>query len=167
MILVTHGIIGAAAGSFFSFNPILAFIAGFVSHFAADTIPHWHYHLKSFVKNKYALKRDIVFSRNSGIDIIKLGLDGLSSIILPVLFFWPVLPFSLDIILLGAIGGILPDALQFVYMKTKKEPLTTLQRFHLGIHSRIRLDDKPLIGITSQALIALITVCLTYWLLGT
>jgi len=166
MILVTHGIIGAAAGSFFSFNPWLAFASGFLSHFVLDAIPHWHYKLKSFKDNKKALDRDIVFNKNSLTDLMKLGLDGSLGLIFPILIFWPIQPFSLHIIVFAAIGGMLPDALQYVYMKFRHQPLTSLQKFHMKIHAERLLDKKPFFGISSQVLIVLLGVGITCWLLS-
>lgn len=58
--------------------------------------------------------------------------------------------------LVGAVFAIIPDPLQFVYMKYRHEPLISLQRFHLFMHARTRLNDRPLLGVGSQ--IALIAV---------
>jgi len=166
MILVTHGIIGAAAGSFFSFNPWLAFAAGFLSHYVADAIPHWHYSLRSLTYNKNSMQRDFIVRKETLSDILKLGLDFGAGMLLPVAFFWSLLPFSLNIILIAAFAGMLPDALQFVYMKIRREPFATFQRFQDVTHSRTRLDNRPVLGISSQILIALLTVFITYWFLG-
>ena len=47
MTLATHAVVGAAAASLIPTHPFLGFIAGFVSHFAIDAIPHWEYSLAS------------------------------------------------------------------------------------------------------------------------
>jgi hypothetical protein len=52
------------------------------------------------------------------------------------------------VIALGAVAGMLPDLLQFVYSLYPQEPLKSLQRFHGWVHSKRKLAWK--IGVVSQ-----------------
>ena len=51
--------------------------------------------------------------------------------------------------MLGAIAGMAPDPLRFVY---PREPLNSLQRFHRWVHAKQRLTWP--IGVSSQVLFA-------------
>jgi hypothetical protein len=69
-------------------------------------------------------------------DLLRIGFDVLLGFVLAFLLFHPH-TYTLQIItLVGALGGILPDPLQFVYFKFRHEPLISLQKFHLWIHSK-------------------------------
>jgi hypothetical protein len=50
----------------------------------------------------------------------------------------------------GAGAAILPDALQFAYMRFPREPLISLQRFHCWIHASRDLNRRPVLGLTAQ-----------------
>ena len=54
------------------------------------------------------------------------------------------------IVLLGAAMAILPDPLQFLYGRFPREPLRSLQRFHVLIHTERRLEGRPVFGLTTQ-----------------
>jgi hypothetical protein len=51
-------------------------------------------------------------------------------------------------VLLGALGAMLPDPLQVVHELYPREPLRSLQRFHVWSHTKQRLNW--LIGVSSQ-----------------
>src|SRR3989344_3457833 len=159
MTLTTHAIIGGALGAIaFPHNPGVAFAAGFASHFVMDMIPHWDYHLPS--EDKYPdepLRNDMVFRREHILDYLKIALDGAVGIILPILLFGP---FSLAV-LFGAVGGIVPDALQLAYWKIPTEPLTSLQRLHIWFHAKKHYKDRPIIGVPMQVGIILVTFAIS------
>ena len=161
MILVTHGVVGGALGLLIQ-NPLVAFVAGFVSHFVLDTIPHWDYNLASGRKGPgNSHLDDIVINADFLRDSLKFGLDGIFGLLLPFLFFngsggglnWAVL--------FGAVGGMFPDFLQFVYVKLRSKPLALLQEFHNWIHAKSTLKNRPVLGILFQALLVLLV-----WSLG-
>ena len=166
MILATHAIVGAGAAQIFSTNPVTAFAIGFVGHFLLDAIPHWHYPLASANRDVEGRIQSMPMGRKFIADLIRIGLDCLIGFILVIILFLSlqggettgVIP--LTILLTGAFGGILPDALQFAYLKIRKEPLISLQKFHLFIHSKKDLDNRPFLGITSQALVIIIVIAL-------
>ncbi|MGY4606964.1 hypothetical protein ACVW16_005376 [Bradyrhizobium sp. USDA 4474] len=61
-------------------------------------------------------------------------------------------------VLLGAIGGIVPDPLQLAHKLCPRGPLRSLQRFHVWIHTKRKLSWPE--GIWSQILFVLVTIAL-------
>jgi hypothetical protein len=146
VILATHAVVGAAIASLIPDHPLGAFLAGVASHFAIDAIPHWDYPLRSMFRGAdkgapLALDRGLV------IDFSLIALDGLVGLVLAVWLF--ATPATMLTITMGIVGGILPDPLQFLHRLYPREPLRSLQRFHMWIHSRTKLA-WPL-GVTTQA----------------
>ena len=116
MTLTTHAIIGAAFAQVFPDRPVTAFCVGFVSHFAADALPHWDYQLKSRKAdpNNY-LNSDMPINRAAIVDLVKIGFDFWLGIGLSLLIFASQNPAAFWATAAGALGGILPDPLQFAY----------------------------------------------------
>jgi hypothetical protein len=136
MTLTAHAITGAGLACLMPERPLLGFAVGFISHFVLDAIPHWDYHLNSMKEDrKNPMNNDLSMNMNFAKDFIKIGLDGVVGLLLSyfILCFW--MNYSLLIVLCGAIGAMAPDALQFVYMKWRHQPFTSLQKFHLWIHA--------------------------------
>lgn len=162
MTLGTHAVVGAAIATFFPQHPVLAFAGGFISHFILDSIPHWDYSLSS-IENKEASKMDIdmKIGKSFVFDLFKIGFDvSLGIFFALIMFFQKVNLMSL---ILGAGGAILPDFLQFLYFKIRKQPLTALQKFHLFIHHDKKIYN-PYFGIFFQVLIVFIAFFLTNYL---
>jgi hypothetical protein len=153
MILTTHAIIGAALASFFPSHPAAAFAAGFVSHFALDAIPHVDYPIKSRSVNP-RIGAPMAFDRALLQDAVTIGFDGLFGIMAALFLFGTAASFWA--ILMGAIGAILPDPLQFVHTRFPREPLRTLQRFHRWAHTKKRLKGVILAIGTQTALVAFV-----------
>lgn len=168
MILVTHGIIGGAIGKFLPQHPLLAFCAGFVSHFFADAIPHWHYKLLSFKKDpEDPMHNDMLLNKWFIVDLFNIGIDLLAGIVISVLIFHPTVSLDMPMfsLIAGCIGAILPDALEFAYWKMPEvKPLMLLTEFHMWVHSKIDIDARYLLGIGSQTLLAIAVIALTQWL---
>jgi hypothetical protein len=59
MNLSTHAIVGGAIASLMPSHPMLVAVAGFASHIAIDTIPHWDYRLRSIAVGKGADNRNL------------------------------------------------------------------------------------------------------------
>ncbi len=160
MTLTTHAIFGAAAASFFPQSPALAFVAGFFSHFAIDAIPHWDYAILSGKKDPAnPLNDDMVIGKYFILDLMRIGFDALLGVVASLLLFGGGTYQSLIILFIGAIAGILPDPLQFVYWKFRHEPLISLQRFHVWIHAKGKIE-KAYFGIPIQVTL----VVGAYWL---
>lgn len=155
MTLGTHAAVGAVVAGLVPTNPVLGFGLAFASHFVLDMIPHWDYHLKSESRDAAnVLNNDIVVGKAFIYDLAKIGTDfalGLfgALIILATFYDWTVWSW----VVVGAVGGALPDALQFVYFKWRREPLVSLQRFHQWVHSKVRLDGRPILGASLQVLL--------------
>ena len=157
MILTTHAIVGAALASFLPSHPAAAFVAGFASHFALDAIPHVDYPIKSRSVNP-RIGAPMAFDRALLQDAVTIGSDGLFGIMAALFLFNSSASFWA--ILLGAIGAMLPDPLQFVHSRLPHEPLRTLQRFHLWAHSKKQIKDVFL-GVGSQAAFVASVIVLT------
>lgn len=159
MVLATHAIVGAVFGKLIP-NPFLAFFAGFLSHFLLDAIPHWHYPLRSKVKQSLYRDEDMVIGRAFLIDLFVIGFDFAIGIGVAILIFqgWDGFLHPSLSILSAAFGAILPDILLFVAWKIKKEPLLILRRFHKWMHARNNLDHRPFVGVLSQGFCAALVV---------
>lgn len=160
MVLSTHAVGGAAAALLFPRHPIIAFLAGFASHFLLDAIPHWHYRLRSLKKpTANPMDHYFVFDRTFLEDLVAMAADvalGLVALLPAIVIAPGDTPF---IILCGALGGIMPDALQIVYYLFRRSPIKYLQRFHKWIHAKTRLDHEPVLGIGAQLLL----ICLFFF----
>ncbi len=159
MTLATHAVTGALIGAVASHNIALAASAAFLSHFIFDTIPHWDYSLGALEQdNKNPLNNRM---KTKGlpffIDLSKIGFDFLIGIGLTIAAFYTLSPIIFIGALIGALCAVIPDPLQFVYWKFRFVWLKPLQSFHLFMHAKTRLNDRPILGILSQtAIIALI-----------
>jgi len=151
MVLGTHVVIGGILGALSRAHPILAFSTGFISHFLLDAIPHWDYPLYSKTKKNEAepLSGDMVIGKAFLRDIASTGIDLFIGTAVLAFLFWDGYLGSTPLqssIIWGAIGGVAPDFLQFAYMKIRKQPLISLQRFHIFIHTGIRLEGRFILG---------------------
>jgi hypothetical protein len=145
MILSTHAIVGAAVASLMPDHPALAFASGMATHFAIDAIPHWDYPLRAIsVKPNTgsALRLNWYLCRDLGL-ILTDACVGLA--IALWLYATPTAEIS---VLLGALGAMLPDPLQLAHRLCPREPLRTLQRFHVWMHTNQKLAWP--IGVSSQ-----------------
>lgn len=156
MTLAMHAVTGAAFARIFPKHPATAFLAGFFSHFLIDAIPHWDYKLRS-ARNDHAnpLNNDIVVGREFVFDLFKIAAD-------VIIGFWAaMIIFSGDgfgVIFVGAVAGVLPDALQFAYFKIRREPLVLMQLFHQWIHTDKKMTGRPVAGIFSQIALTLLII---------
>lgn len=163
MILASHAVIGVAAASVFPTHPIIAFSAALASHYIMDAIPHWEYDLLSSKKDlNNPLNNDIEVGKDFFSDLSKVSLDLFIGIVASLVAFYFIglgIYSSLPILIAGISGGIIPDILQFVYFRIRREPLKSLYRFHYFIHNRYRkLEEHFLVGIFLQVIIVVLTV---------
>lgn len=162
MTLATHAVAGGFIGAIAAQNPILAGSAAFLSHFLLDAIPHWDYKLRSSKEDSnQPMNNNISINRDFVIDLFKIGFDMLLgfSIILGLFYNAP-----LYVIISAFIGGCLavsPDFLQFVYFKFRREPLVSLQKFHvIFMHAKTNLNNQPLIGVSAQLVLIFFIIVL-------
>ncbi len=156
MTLATHMVVGAAAASVFTNHPVEAFVVGWASHYVMDAIVHWDYPLSITggteqvpLNIKQAPIKLIAF------DVGKVLLDvAIGGLILGLLAWRLHLNFdNIWILFAGAIGGTIPDFLQFLYGVFKVKILALLQRFHGFMHAKRGLREKPIYGIFLQLFI--------------
>jgi hypothetical protein len=162
MILTTHAVAGALIGAVAYQNPAFAVAAALISHPLLDTIPHWDYHLSSTEKDpSNSLNDDInVLSKNFIIDLFKIGFDFCLGLALSaaILFLAGVSTKVFLISMICALVAIAPDPLQFVYWKTRSKIIEPFQRFHIYLHAKTKLNDRPVLGILCQ--VAIISIIL-------
>lgn len=155
MILTTHAIVGASVAQLFPAHPAVAFAAGFVSHFILDSFPHWDYDLASARRDNDGHVKDLAVNAAFARDLLKIAFDFVIGFVSVYFFLGQVGNESQ--LLWGAIGGVAPDFLQFVYFKLRVWPLTKLQRFHQYIQ-RGRKIRSPWWGIATQMLVVAIVL---------
>lgn len=143
LTLTTHAIVGATIASVMAAHPILAIAAAFASHFLLDAIPHWDYPIRSD-SVKPGIAATMKYDGALFTDLLTIGADAVLGIGLVLLFL--ASSGNLKLVLCGAGAAILPDALQFAYMRFAHEPLASLQRFHRWIHASKNLNDRPIWG---------------------
>ncbi len=164
MILASHAILGAAASRLVPDNLYLGFLLGAASHFVADAISHWDYSLRSATFDEKNRLVDMRWGRDFLIDLFKIALDIIAGVIISFLIFKVHGARDFISLFAGIVGGILPDGLQFLYSKIKKEPFVAIEEFHIAIHSKKTIRD-PYRGILSQSAIVaaavLVSVLLT------
>jgi hypothetical protein len=162
MVLATHAIVGGAAASLFPSHPTVAFFAGFFSHFVLDAIPHWQYaFLSSKVKDPSTVKVDKYYVW----DLFRIGLDVTLGVVATILIVWYPISNMLppNIVMLGMIGGVLPDFLQFVYSRFPSRPMSLVQRFHDLMHTKCELPVGAILGVFLQvAIIAFVILSAKY-----
>jgi hypothetical protein len=157
VILTTHAVVGAALATFLPSHPVAAFAVGFASHFVLDAIPHVDYPIRSRSVDP-KIGAPMVFDGALLQDAVTIGSDGLFGMVVSLLLFSSATNFWA--VLMGAVGAILPDPLQFAYTRFPHEPLRTLQRFHLWAHSKQKIGSIVL-GISTQAAFVAVVVGLT------
>lgn len=157
MTLTSHAVAGAATAALASQNPVLAVVFGFLSHYLLDAIPHGHYPLRSKVRRQENyLGEDMTIGKKFAVDVLKIGADFALGIALAYLLIAAGRSGGAIPIMLGALAGTLPDALQFAYWKIRREPLTSLQKLHHAIHAEKNFNGniKATLLIEAAAVIA-------------
>ena len=149
LTLTTHAIVGGAIASLIPAHPWLGLSLAFASHFLLDALPHWDYPIRSSsIKPEVAAR--MKYDGALFADLFTIGGDAALGIVVAVALFNAQTPASYLLALGGACAGILPDALQFAYMRFPHQPLTCIQQFHEWIHTTRRMSKRPVLGITSQ-----------------
>lgn len=163
MTLTTHAIVGATAASLFPNTPVLAFAAGFASHFAIDALPHWDYKILSKEhKPDDKMNEDMKVSRPEFLlDFVRIGSDAILGGLLAIAIFsfW-LFHLPVWFVAFGALAGMLPDPLQFVYYKTRSKLLVPLQRFHIWVQKGKSIHPSPLVGIFYQFALVVVLIWL-------
>jgi hypothetical protein len=167
MTLATHGVVGTAAATLAIGNPVLAFLLAFLSHLAIDTLPHRDYKMLSVVEGETKLDKEFPFNRLFLYDLARTGTDAFIGLFLS-LFIFSLWLFQVppEIVLIGVVGGVLPDFLQLVYIKTRTRLLLPLQKFHMRIQEGKEREEWPLWkGLVLQAVLVLWIVVILKFML--
>ncbi|MEK7390614.1 MAG: hypothetical protein AAB635_00575 [Patescibacteria group bacterium] len=171
MTLATHIVTGAAVAKIFTANPVQAFLVGCLSHYVLDSIIHWDYKLRAFssesnsysmddsssIDDSFSMEKKVRFNKFLLGDIAKVLFDAF----LGFLIVFLIVSLATDrlangdmfIMLFGAVGGVIPDFLQFLYGIRKNQFLRGLQKFHHFMHAKRKLNDRPVLGISLQIFI--------------
>ena len=152
MTLTTHAIVGGAIASLMPAHPWLGLSLAFASHFLLDALPHWDYPIRSSSINPKVAAR-MKYDGELFTDLFTIGGDAALGIVVALTLFNTQTPPGYLLALGGACAGILPDALQFAYMRFPHQPLTSIQRFHEWIShnpwdveatvARLNFSDRP------------------------
>jgi hypothetical protein len=164
LTLTTHAIVGAAIVSIFPDYPLLALPLAFVSHFLLDSLPHWDYPLHSSSIDP-RLGAPMKYDWKLCADLLTIGGDAVLGIVLASLIFAAHNPAHFFLILGGACAAMLPDPLQFAYVRFPHQPLTSLQRFHHWVHTSYRMRGRPVLGVASQLCLIVSVVIIVHPLL--
>lgn len=164
MTIATHSITGAVIASSLSFNPPLALIMAFLSHFVLDSLPHWDYSLESLDKDEkgyLSFYFDVRFIR----DLIRMFVDFCLGFLMVYLFIFFTKPELVWLIILGAILGALPDFLLFIYSQYKNYFLKVIIDFHKIVHTK-KIISSSILGIVSQLVLITLILTLNLYFIG-
>lgn len=164
MILITHAIVGASVAQLFPNHPIIGFLAGATSHYLSDTVPHWDYaknfsSIQKINNGRLQVLDKIVFGPRFLLESFIVLLDSVLGLVLAWLIWYNPAGGNLWLLILGAIGGMLPDYLQIVYGFWKNKFTIAFQKFHSSTHTPDKLKIKNIgRGILSQTLFVILVV---------
>jgi len=126
MYMTVHAAAGAVVGQFMP-SVLLAFIAGFASHFVLDMIPHGDEWIKDWKLFRTHMQRTVAAS-----------LIDLFGVIIMITYWINHSDISnLPYLLAGIAGAIAPDALWGLYELTKSPVLKWYRKIHTISHHLI------------------------------
>ncbi len=149
MILSPHAIVGAAIANLAPEHPELGFVLAVGSHYMLDMIPHRDYDIDGFFDRDAKSFKSIIRNFKAQLTLLMIAADFAVGIGIAFLIFARS-PARALATLLGILGGVLPDLLQFFYYTFKKRPWTITQKVHDFFHSENRMLDKPVTGSVVQ-----------------
>jgi hypothetical protein len=88
-------------------------------------------------------------------DAITVSADAALGVALALLFF--AARGSITLVVGGALAAMLPDALQFAYIRFPHEPLASLQTFHRWAHTSNEIKRR-ILGVLSQIIFIVVIV---------
>lgn len=144
MYLTVHGVAGLAIARLTP-NPIVAFIAGVLSHLALDLIPHGDEHLVDSTRftRRRILKR-----------IIGAGLVDSVVLAIMIMLYVATTPWvNAGTTIAALAGALLPDILHGVHMVTGSKYLDWFTKFHLRLHNLSGQKFRWQVGMLIQVLI--------------
>lgn len=162
MFITVHAATATIIGTQIA-NPILAFLAGLISHFVLDIIPHGDENLgKKFLgfRFKTGEKEDLKVMALYG------SIDTFFMVIFLFFMFRTFNFISQDSVIWAIIGGILPDVLVAFHKLTKIRILNWFTKFHSWNHrfivTRIKADIPIKYGVFMQLIVMIGLVWIMY-----
>jgi len=153
MYLTVHAAAGAAVGQFIP-NVWIAFLAGFISHFILDMIPHGDENIQHWKFFNTKLRRTIAAA------LIDFG------VLIAFSVYWLSTNQIAQIpgIMYGAAGAVLPDALWGFHELTGSKLLDWYRKLHNAAHHIIPKKLTIIQGFLVQVpLLAFCTWILLHW----
>lgn len=163
MILTPHSLVGAVITNLLPEHPAIGFGLAMASHYMLDMIPHSDYTVDAFIDGDTKTVKSIFRDLKAQLHFLIIGADFLTGIILCFCIFVRD-EKSLILTLLGLIAGVLPDFLQFLYLKWKRQPWIFTQKIHDYFHSQNKMKHRVVWGYISQFLIAGVCVGVYFFL---
>ncbi len=164
MILTSHAIAGTIVASLVPNHPVLGFGLGLVSHYLLDMIPHWEAPMHTdALTNKEDLGLASFKNKILWLDFFIKGSDLFIGISLSALVLYFMSCFNLQVLIIGASAGVLPDLLQFFYLLWKKFPLNWIQRFHEIFHNN-HFEFRKIEGILTQVITVFFLIILAFFI---
>ncbi|HLC38526.1 MAG TPA: hypothetical protein VJJ80_00115 [Patescibacteria group bacterium] len=152
MIATPHMIVGAVLGDLIQNLP-LAFLAGFVSHFVFDAIPHF----ESTAFLPTSQRKNYPLSRRAAILEFFEVIFGAT---LVILFYLKVHHLS---VVIAAVAAVLPDWDKFPLIGEKLKNVWGFRQFH-NFHESIHIQLKPKYWIfTFPVYIIIIGIAIWAW----
>jgi len=143
MLIAAHSISAGVVGEVIR-NPILAFLLGFVLHFVLDAIPH------------FDTTDDGKFTKRQA---VLLAIDGIIGLVFLV-YLYMNSSFRLSF-MAGVFGGLLPDILDNVPWWEEKFRSSKFGSVFHSFHDKIQsIKLKPILGISIQYIIIIISICI-------
>jgi hypothetical protein len=164
MTLTTHAIVGASVAQLFPNQPLIGFLAGVASHYLSDKIPHWDYaqnftSIKASNNGQLVVIDKIFFGPRFLLESLFVLGDTVLGLILAWLLWHNPSSGNFLLIILGAIGGMLPDYIQIIHGFWNTRFSIVFQKFHSFMHTpeRLKIRKSPE-GIFLQVLFVVFVV---------
>lgn len=144
MFYIVHTLLGGIIGLKFD-SVTLIILAGFLSHFLLDNIPHWGL---GFDKNNFDKNYHVNFNKKM---ILVAAIDGITAIFLLVFLYGK---FDNSHLVIGCMASVFPDILSVGYL-TKFKHKKSYKKF-LMVHNKIQREAGFFYGIITQAILVII-----------
>ena len=125
MYLSVHTVAGLALARVIP-NPIVAFIAGLLSHFVLDFIPHGDEFLADSTFTRVRIRRRLLGAA---------FLDGIILVIFLLIYAWTTPNINLSATVAAVIGSLLPDAINGFYLITQAPLFKRYVHWHSKLHN--------------------------------
>jgi hypothetical protein len=130
MLITPHVATGAAVALALPYNPGAVLFLAVLSHFLLDLVPHWDPDMRNLRRAAPYLAIDVAVA-------------GIVCAVIAVQASVPALTLAA-----GVLGGVLPDLVEFGWMRVKKARPPYLRALHDRLHW---YQPKPGLGLLTQA----------------